>query len=970
MVWILVIVGALIGTGIAEAPGGIMGAIFGYLLYTLNKQKSQLNQLQKKLTQLDLKQQSFEQQLTTKQQASLSKENDQAQTEDAAVQTQAHNTIIIQPEPITTELSYSLSTESESESKATPDPASEAAPEIKAEKTVSSDSWNSPSKTYTPRRSDTSEEVPTIPPILEKGVELVKNYFTQGNLIVRIGIIVLFFGMSFLAKYSIDNALLPIELRMAGIVLGAMVMLVIGWRLRLKKPAYALIMQGGGVAITYLAIFASFKLYHLISGGFAFPLLIVFSLLAMFLAVVQDSRALAITAITGGFASPILASTGGGNHIGLFSFYMVLNLAIFGVSWFKSWRMLNVIGFAFTFLIGVLWGVTKYKSEHFATTEPFLIGFFLIYVAISILFAIKQKPELKGYVDGTLVFGVPMVGFGLQTALVYKMEYGLAWSAFTLGFFYLSLTKILWKNSNQNFRLLCEAMLALGVIFATLTIPFALDGRWTAASWAIEGAGFIWIGIRQQRDLVKYFGILVQLIGGVLFLADYPYAHDALPFINTEFLGIIIVSIAGLVSAYLFNQDKISKLDTGKQNLPFDYLFLGWALCWWYIGGLLQTEKHISGEFELTAYVSFLAISAAIWLGMNLRLHWKLFSFFPWLLVAPLWLCFFSTISQGHFLEHGGMFSWPGALLLIYGIYYLCDKKDYSLFQADLLHIASYILITVVVAFESSWLLDDIGLANCWSAIAVAASLIAALQLINRLPGWPFSAQPHAYQVYSSLVLISGLLIWSFAGNFFAFLKPDPLPYIPIINPVDITQAIMLFVVIEWYRHFGNKLNVEIDQRLIFAIPAAFCFIWFNAILFKTLNVIDGVRYNPDALFDSALVQTSVSISWTLIGLAVMIFASKNIQRQLWIAGAVLTGIVVAKLFLLDLAEQDTIERIVSFLVVGILLLVVGYFSPVPPNNDGNPEPTENPELKNSSEPGNSLEPESSPELQQGLKSE
>ena len=41
--------------------------------------------------------------------------------------------------------------------------------------------------------------------------------------------------------------------------------------------------------------------------------------------------------------------------------------------------------------------------------------------------------------------------------------------------------------------------------------------------------------------------------------------------------------------------------------------------------------------------------------------------------------------------------------------------------------------------------------------------------------------------------------------------------------------------------------------------------------------------------------------------------------------------IVVAKLFLVDLGNTGTLARVVSFLGVGLLLLVVGYFAPVPP---------------------------------------
>jgi uncharacterized membrane protein len=47
--------------------------------------------------------------------------------------------------------------------------------------------------------------------------------------------------------------------------------------------------------------------------------------------------------------------------------------------------------------------------------------------------------------------------------------------------------------------------------------------------------------------------------------------------------------------------------------------------------------------------------------------------------------------------------------------------------------------------------------------------------------------------------------------------------------------------------------------------------------------------------------------------------------------GAGLMVIVVLKLFAIDLGNTGTVARIVSFLGVGVMLLVVGYFSPVPP---------------------------------------
>ena len=42
-------------------------------------------------------------------------------------------------------------------------------------------------------------------------------------------------------------------------------------------------------------------------------------------------------------------------------------------------------------------------------------------------------------------------------------------------------------------------------------------------------------------------------------------------------------------------------------------------------------------------------------------------------------------------------------------------------------------------------------------------------------------------------------------------------------------------------------------------------------------------------------------------------------------------AVVIVKLFFVDLANVGSIERIVSFLGVGLAMLVVGYFSPLPP---------------------------------------
>ena len=54
-------------------------------------------------------------------------------------------------------------------------------------------------------------------------------------------------------------------------------------------------------------------------------------------------------------------------------------------------------------------------------------------------------------------------------------------------------------------------------------------------------------------------------------------------------------------------------------------------------------------------------------------------------------------------------------------------------------------------------------------------------------------------------------------------------------------------------------------------------------------------------------------------------------MRTVWLTGAGLLAMVVVKLLTVDLSGTGTVARIVSFVGVGVLLLVIGYFSPAPP---------------------------------------
>ena len=107
-----------------------------------------------------------------------------------------------------------------------------------------------------------------------------------------------------------------------------------------------------------------------------------------------------------------------------------------------------------------------------------------------------------------------------------------------------------------------------------------------------------------------------------------------------------------------------------------------------------------------------------------------------------------------------------------------------------------------------------------------------------------------------------------------------------------------------------------------------------NAIALRTLAINLNLPWDAAALFASDKVQTSLAILWTLGGVVSMALSRRHASRPLWIGGAVLLGMTVIKLFLIDLGNSGTLERIVSFIGVGLLLLVIGYVAPLPPQRE------------------------------------
>jgi uncharacterized membrane protein len=943
----------------------------------------------------------------------------------------------------------------------------------------------------------------------------------SGNIIAKLGVVLLFFGVGFLLKFAYDRGVFPPELRLLGVAIAAAAMLFVGFRLLAKNRVYALILMGGAIGLLYLDTFFALKNFALISPPFAFALFFALGVAMTLMAVKLDAKVLAVLGLVGAFMAPILASTGAGSHVLLFSYYLMLNLFIFAVSWFKSWRELNLTGFIFTFAIALFWGHSNYQPVYFNSVEPFLLAFFALYVAIPVVFAHRQPPELKGLVDGTLIFGTPLSCAMMQAALTRGMADNiLAWSAAGVALVYAALAWALWRRANM--RVLAEAHLALAIVFGTVAPYFAFEAYPTFAFWALEGAAIVWLGCRQDRPLARAFGVLVQ-VGAAVYFAFNLHWRAETTWLNSVTVGAALIAVSAWISAWLLYR-AAEKLRAWERSL--EALLIAWGVVWWLGGGLYAVSRvGVGGLFApeaamqilLFATASFVAWEwAGAWLGwVRLRLThvahvavmlllallqlaslvahplagvgalaWPVsFAAFFWLVhrqrtagiakaqmrywvgwalmlavasweavwrydqrafgwvwmialagfaaaalryrlreqplltdagAAPGGAWAFSTtvlawamlvwlaaafgyadvalsrpyrptalllyvavtaallewvgrllqwrvmrqmmlilplamlLSVLELADRGrhpgegiGVIAWPACFAVWLGLIWRQERDRIAVAPVVQSSIAFWLAVGLAL-WEVLWRADHYALVQTWRVAGIALVIggaTAMLLVVMRQNWWPIrelqpvkaAGQGLSRVEIAKYVHLAPMLIafglWTFAANVSSNGAAPPLGYLPVLNPLDMAQ-LMLFAV-AWTS--VRTLDDREARSLVEILIALAAFFWINGVLLRTVHHWAEVPFEWRALTRAVEVQASFSILWTASALVLMTLAGKRGSRALWGAGAMLLGLVIVKLFINDLGNTGTVARIVSFIGVGLLLLVIGYVAPVPP---------------------------------------
>ena len=761
----------------------------------------------------------------------------------------------------------------------------------------------------------------------------------EGNIVAKLGVVILFFGVGFLLKFVYDRGMFPPQMRLLTVAVASGVMFFLGLRLQKNQRTYATILFGGAMGLLYLDVFFALKTFALIGAPLGFFLFAALGVITIALAVKFDARAFAALGLLGAFLAPILASTGSANHVLLFSYYLLLNLIVLGASWFKAWRELNFIGFLFTFAIALIWGYASYQPEHFATVEPFLIAFFLLYLAIPILFAQRQPPQLKGLVDGTLVFGMPLSAAMLQAALTRGMgDHVLAWSALGAASLYAALAWVLWKR--EKMRLLAEAHLALAVVFATVAPYFAFQGYPTFAFWTLEGAAIFWVGCRQKSVLSRAFALCLQVFAAGYFCWVMLGISIVDPWWNDWVIGCGLIAAASLLTAWFMHRfmsadrlkDALSKLETGAQ---------GWLVAWgtgWLFAGIISgvCRQWTAAPERLSATLIFAALVVALFEWIGARLMWTALRRTQILLTAAMLVSvIYMSDHRMHPFAGAQFFAWLVAFV-VGDVVLARQERDGIAWRPAWQHVALFNLALLLVAWECCWRSNDAGLTDAWRYAGVALTLalgLAAATFGIRKKLWPFGAHANTFRNWSVKPLLAASLLWTLIANVDSSGTISPLPYVPIVNPLDLAQLALFAAAIWATRELpGEESSAQNTTRAWLPFAAA-GFFAVNAALLRAVHHWADVPFELAALLHSVVAQAALSLLWTSTALVMMVVAGKlqHPSRALWMAGATLLGAVVLKLFVNDLGNTGTVARIVSFIGVGVLLLVIGYVAPVPP---------------------------------------
>ena len=305
-------------------------------------------------------------------------------------------------------------------------------------------------------------------------------WFTGGNALTRIGVVVLFFGVAFLLRYFAEHFTIPIELRLAGVALAGVALIALGMQARRHaRPGYGLSLQGAGAGILYLTTYRGVPPLRRAAADrprsrCSSPI----AALTVWLALRNDSQPLAGLAIAGGFLAPILvddARRRARAAVRLLRGAERRDLRA-GVASARGARS-TCSGFVFTFVLGFVLGPRVLRARAFRDGRAVPRRCSSCSTSRS-RFSTRGAAPLDGDARPSTRCWCSACRWSAsrcRPALVRDMRYGAAWSALALAAVYGVLFARRCAGARSPGSRCWRARFSRWpIVFATIAIPFAV----------------------------------------------------------------------------------------------------------------------------------------------------------------------------------------------------------------------------------------------------------------------------------------------------------------------------------------------------------------------------------------------------------------------------------------------------------------------------------------------------------------
>lgn len=395
--------------------------------------------------------------------------------------------------------------------------------------------------------------------------------FIGGNVINKIGILILVIGLGIFVKYAIDNNLIgPVGRIMGGYVAG---LALVGLSYRLKKnyAAYSAVLLSGGVATIYFTTYFAYDFYALLPHAVAFGLMVAVTLFTVYAATTYNQQVIGVIGLVGAYAVPLLLSQDSGRVAILFTYMGIINIGVAVVSYYKKWAWMNIIAFAITWIVVGSWFVVSFEpASHLATALSFSALFFLVFYAVFVFYHLPYQKLLQ-YHSGFIIINT-LLFFLIGQAALEQADYTRQTAFFSLGIAAVHAAVALLVRQRKLSESIYYLAVGLALLFVTISVELYFDGFSVALLWATEAAILCWVAFRAKVGFYLYSAIILVILSTLSLFEVWETAYvssQALLFLGNRYfltgVGVVAsqMAILWMVKRYNASENLLSPVAYG-----------------------------------------------------------------------------------------------------------------------------------------------------------------------------------------------------------------------------------------------------------------------------------------------------------------------------------------------------------------------------------------------------------------------